>query len=210
MVHASSAKHTGTGSPVATGRGPVVTPGRARGVRRLLSQLRALALLALQALILQPIRRIRNLGSSGESRFLAAYVPERLLPLTPEERESRDIFGACIHCGLCDSTCEALFKSRRSRAPSLSAVAIGYSRSMPEYPFASVSLEELAACDACDECEAICPMEVPLKRIMAEMRAHAGRLDEAGVGHRTQEERRHQAGPTRARHPKEEVGSRTK
>lgn len=150
-------------------------------MKRLLKQLRALLLLGIQAVIFQPLRRLRNIGRSGQSRFLAAYTPDRLLPLSREERESRDRFGACIHCGLCDTACDVLRRAKRSRVPSLSAVAVGYSRSMPEYPFALVSIEELSGCEDCDECEAACPMGVPLKEIIDDVRAHARRLSEAGA-----------------------------
>ncbi|MFW6368987.1 MAG: 4Fe-4S dicluster domain-containing protein, partial [Myxococcota bacterium] len=150
-------------------------------MKRLWRQLRALFLLGLQALLLQPIRRLKKRGRSGESRFLEAYSPDRLLPLTAEERERRDRFGGCIHCGLCDAHCEVLGRVRRSTLPSLSAVASAYGRSMSEYPFAKHALEDLSSCSDCNGCESVCPMGVPLREMIEDLRAHVGRLEEAGI-----------------------------
>ncbi len=151
-------------------------------MKQLIRRFRALALLGIQALILQPIKRLRNLKVSGEARFLEAYTPDRLLPLTVEERRRRDRFNACINCGLCDVSCDLLASVRRSRLPSLSSVAVGYGRSMTEYPFARLSLEELSSCDDCLRCEAACPRGVPLKEMIDDLLAHATRLDKAGFG----------------------------
>jgi succinate dehydrogenase/fumarate reductase-like Fe-S protein len=151
-------------------------------MRRLWRKIRAYTLLAIQAFIFQPIRRIRQLGRTGETRFLEAYGPDRLLPLGPEERARRDRWSGCIHCGLCDAACEVLGRVRRSEVPALSATPIGYSRSMSEYPFARISVAHLSTCADCNRCESVCPTGVPLREIVEDVCAHAERITAAGHG----------------------------
>lgn len=151
-------------------------------MKRLWRRIRAYGLLVIQALLLQPIRRLRQIGTSGRTRFLEAYGPDRLLPLSAEERARRDRWSGCIHCGLCDAACEVLGRVRRSEVAALSAAPIGYSRSMSEYPFARLSVAHLATCASCDLCESVCPTGVPLREIVADVVAHAERIAEAGYG----------------------------
>ncbi len=112
-----------------------------------------------------------RLGSTGEQRFLAAYGTEGLLPVPTDRVGRRFDHDGCIHCGLCDSTCEVLRRGPRHLVPSVSGLPIAWSRSMPEYPYVAPALERLEACEGCRACEAMCPTGVPLLDLVREVRA---------------------------------------
>lgn len=151
---------------------------------RLRKLLWAYGMLAIQALFVQPWRRLRQLGTTGEQRFLEQYGVEGLLPLAPDARRRRFDHQRCIHCGLCDTACEVLARVSRAEAPALSALPVAYSRSMPEYPYARVTLAHLVACEDCDACEAICPTGVPLRDMIDTLRDELGALDALPPGPR--------------------------
>ncbi len=147
-------------------------------MKQLWARIRALILLGVQALFIQPLRRLRRLGKSGESRFLEAYAPSGLLPLSELEEERRFRFSGCIHCGLCDVSCDARRNARGAEIGSLSGIVIGYSRSMTDYSYARLSVEQFEQCDDCDICEAACPVDVPIREIITDIREHMVRLAE--------------------------------
>lgn len=151
---------------------------------RLRRKIWAYTMLAIQALFIQPWRRFRRMGTTGEERFLQNYGVEGLLPLSPDARRRRWNHSGCIHCGLCDSACEVLTRVRRSELPALSALPIAYSRSMPEYPYARLAIGHLTECQNCEACEAICPTGVPLRDLVATLRDELAGLDALPPGPR--------------------------
>lgn len=136
-----------------------------------MSSLGALAYLAWRALAAHPVKRLARRGS-GLARFEAAYFPEGLLPTTAEDRAVREEAAACIACGLCEAGCDLAAASPEVRALGLPAAFRLYSRSSAMLPRAREALE---ACAGCSGCEALCPTGVPISRVVAHLRAAAGR-----------------------------------
>lgn len=98
--------------------------------------------------------------SPGLKDFLEFYRQDRILPYTTEDKELLPGASRCISCGLCDSFCPA-FRIPPSMLPH-------FSRSIPDFA-GNVPLDSLL-CEECRGCESVCPMKVPLKKIIQFMR----------------------------------------
>lgn len=112
------------------------------------------------------VRRRFRRPEPGHDRLLEAYAADRLVPLTPGERELLPEAGRCINCGLC-----ALVAARVSglRPPDLPAA---YLRDYPrlsgvrsDWSERSSDSDEIAASLAA--AAAACPTGVPLPEVMA-------------------------------------------
>ncbi|RMG19238.1 MAG: (Fe-S)-binding protein [Deltaproteobacteria bacterium] len=150
-------------------------------MRRWKKKLWAWSIFLWQALVVQPLRRLAHLGTTGEQRFLKSYAPEGLLPEPPERVGRRFDHDGCIHCGLCDATCDLLARVRRVEVPAVSALPVAWSRSMPEYPYVEPALRHFEACEACQACERMCPTGVPLLDLVQELRAWLQQEHAAGA-----------------------------
>ena len=114
------------------------------------------------------VRRRFRRPEPGKPRLLETYAPDRLLPLTGEERKLLPRASRCINCGLC-----ALVAARVGglRPPDLAsaylrdyprlAAAVGEVGSGPVSEPESAPLEAAAAA---------CPMGVPLAEVLAAIR----------------------------------------
>jgi len=105
----------------------------------------------------------------GLQAFQESYAPDRLPPLTPDERRILPMLSGCIACGLCDLG-EGVRAARSSSAyGGAMDLMLASSRSMPDFDaamrsFAVVSDERLA------ELELRCPTRVPMRRVAAFVR----------------------------------------
>ena len=134
----------------------------------MINVLRALFMLALRALVLQPLSRLRG-KQHGRLLFLESYAPEGLVPYSPSERAALPRFSGCVNCGLCDAVCPIMGMGRAPlrdwRGPSLFALA--YSRATPGLPALRAQVKLLDLCGTCTLCQAACPRGVPLLEIFA-------------------------------------------
>ncbi len=134
----------------------------------------AFAYLAWRALVAHPLKRLFRQRGRSLDRFRAAYVAEGLVPTRPEDRAVGEAASACIACGLCETGCALADATPAVRALGLHAAFRLYSRSGAELPLAA---EALAACATCQGCDALCPMGVPISRVVAHLRAEAARSE---------------------------------
>jgi heterodisulfide reductase subunit C len=132
----------------------------------------ALAYLAWRALVAHPLKRLFRQRGTGLERFRAAYVAEGLVPTRPEDRAAGEAAAACISCGLCETGCDLARASPAVRALGLHAAFRLYGRSSAELPLAA---EALDACAGCTGCDALCPTQVPISRVIAHLREAARR-----------------------------------
>ncbi len=132
----------------------------------------ALAYLAWRAIVAHPLKRLFRQSGSGLERFRAAYVSEGLVPTRTEDRAVGEAASACIACGLCETCCDLALATPAVRALGLHAAFRLYSRSFADLPLAA---EALAECSGCAGCDAVCPTRVPISRVVAQLRAAAGR-----------------------------------
>jgi heterodisulfide reductase subunit C len=139
----------------------------------------ALAYLAWRAIASHPLRKLFRRPGTGEARFLAQYGAEGLLPTRPEDRAAAQAAAACISCGLCELGCDLAGAAPAVRALGLHAAFRLYSRNLAELP---LSAGALAACTACAACDALCPTQVPISRVVATLRAIAGRPAPGAAG----------------------------
>ena len=98
-------------------------------------------------------------GRGGE-RFLRAYGPEGLLPVTAEHRAEAAALERCIGCGLCELAL--------GDDPALHDLAISHWRS-PLSPRALVEILSRLDDEALAEAEAGCPAEVPFRTMVREL-----------------------------------------
>lgn len=101
----------------------------------------------------QPVRR----PGQDLARLVETYRPDRLRPLTADERVLLPEMGRCINCGLC------AFAAGRFGTINLPDLASAYARDLPRLPDAASDLNgplpDFAAA------EAACPVGVPLRAI---------------------------------------------
>lgn len=96
---------------------------------------------------------------NGLDTFFKNYSQDRILPLSKADKNSLIKYSECINCKLCDVACPSLFKLPRERFPGPSYIVNTYARSVPD--FWAIQLD-LSLCSECNECEKICPNEIPV------------------------------------------------
>lgn len=133
---------------------------------------RALAYLGYRALVAQPLKRLFRQRGTGLERFTRSYVAEGLVPTSPDDRAAGEAASACIACGLCEPGCALSAASPEIRALGLHAAFRLYSRSGASLALAR---EALAACGGCAGCDALCPVGVPISRVVAHLREASAR-----------------------------------
>ena len=123
-----------------------------------MSRATALARLAAAYGVHQVRRRVRRQRPRLE-QLLETYAPDRIRPLTPEERASLPALSGCILCGAC-----ALAAARygKVRLPDLAG---GHLRSYDMLPLAAGDLE--GAEPDLEAAAAACPVGVPLPVVAA-------------------------------------------
>ncbi len=105
----------------------------------------------------------------GIDEFTSDYAPDRLPPVTPDERRVLATLGGCIACGLCDLG----EGGRQARSQGAYAGAmdlmLATSRSMPDYDAARLSFAHVSDERLC-ELERRCPARVPMREVAAFVR----------------------------------------
>ena len=105
-------------------------------------------------------------ADKGMNRFLDQYGPEHLLPLSAEARRLLPGLESCINCGMCDTVCARFDAATRHLFNGPSELATSLTRSLPDYDAIGGHLDAWEGCGTCRECEAICPMGVPLRELL--------------------------------------------
>ena len=98
----------------------------------------------------------------GRDRFLRDFAPEGLLPASETQRELSAAFERCIGCGFCDLAMAG------EGEEILSELARSNWRAPETWPALKEALESLAESDL-EAAEALCPTEVPLSELVAEL-----------------------------------------
>lgn len=110
-------------------------------------------------LMLRLLKRALFIRSPGLPEFLEFFRGDKIVPMTLRDKELFPMAARCIGCGLCDSRCPTI-----SRFPLGPSFLPRLSRSVPD--FAGNTALETAPCHRCRDCEAICPVGVPIRRIV--------------------------------------------
>jgi len=107
--------------------------------------------------------------------FRRSYAPDRIPPVSPEERRLLPLLSGCIACGLCDVGEGAAMVRSGGAYAGVMDLMLASSRSMPDYDaavrsFDAVTDERLA------ELEMRCPARVPMRRLAGFVRAKAAEV----------------------------------
>lgn len=121
--------------------------------------LKSFALLGWQFLLHLLSRLTFTYRRRGAARFHENFAPEHLLPLTPEDRQMLPLWQSCIVCGLCDAVCPELL------SPEL--IATGMLGDLTKLGLVTQEASALTRCEGCSDCEAICPVGLPLRDLAA-------------------------------------------
>jgi hypothetical protein len=111
----------------------------------------------------------------GLADFRRSYAPDRLPPVSPDERRLLPLLSGCIACGLCDAGEGAAMVRSRGTYAGVMDLMLASSRSMPDYDaavrsFDAVTDERLA------QLETRCPARVPMRRLAGFVRAKAAEV----------------------------------
>ncbi len=111
-------------------------------------------------------------GRRGLADFRLSYAPDRLPPVTPDERRVLPTLGGCIACGLCDAGEAAAITRSGGLYRGVMDLMLASSRSMPDYDAAARSFEAVGD-ERLAALEPRCPARVPMRRVAAFVRAKA-------------------------------------
>jgi succinate dehydrogenase/fumarate reductase-like Fe-S protein len=111
----------------------------------------------------------------GLADFRRSYAPDRLPPVTPEERRVLPTLSGCIACGLCDVGEGARIARSGGVYAGVMDLMLASSRSMPDYDAAARSFAAIGD-DRLAELETRCPAHVPMRKVAAFVRAKAGEV----------------------------------
>jgi hypothetical protein len=100
----------------------------------------------------------------GIARFRENYDADRLPPVSPGERADLGDFGRCIACGLCDRGEAERIAQSDGEYRGVMALMLAASRSMPDFLAASRAFRHVSD-EVLARKEALCPTEVPMRRI---------------------------------------------
>jgi hypothetical protein len=111
----------------------------------------------------------------GLADFRRSYAPDRLPPVSPDERRLLPLLSGCIACGLCDAGEGAAMVRSGGSYAGVMDLMLASSRSMPDYDaavrsFDAVTDERLA------QLETRCPARVPMRRLAGFVRAKAAEV----------------------------------
>ena len=151
---------------------------RAEGMT--IGRLHALLLLSWSFLVMLT-KKVFGTGPRGLALFRRNFDAERLSSVGAEEREDIIAFGRCIACGRCERGDGARIAASRGAYPGTMALMVASSRSMPDLAAAAEALRWIRD-DELAEKEPLCPTGVPMRRVAAFVRAHAGIVDRSDDG----------------------------
>ncbi len=131
--------------------------------------LHALAYLGWRAVLVEPVKRLFRRGT-GLERFQANFAADHLSPTSPADREISFLASRCIGCGLCEPGCRLASASPAVRALGLPAAFRLVGRTGGDL---AAARDLLDACQGCAGCQALCPVGVPMGRVLPYLRARA-------------------------------------
>jgi hypothetical protein len=114
-------------------------------------------------------------GRRGLSDLQRSYAPDRLPPVTPDERRELPLLGGCIACGICDVGEAAAMARSGGQYRGVMDLMLASSRSMPDYDAAARSFEAVGD-QRLEALEPRCPARVPMRRVAAFVRAKAAEV----------------------------------
>jgi hypothetical protein len=135
-------------------------------------RLKALFLLAF-ALIRTVLRRLFLRRTDGLRRFKENYAGDGLAPLSAEQRTTMAEFGRCIACGICDRGESERIARSSGAYPGVMQLILAASRSMPDFGAAAIGFSYVTD-DVLAQKEALCPTQVPMRKIARFVRDKAG------------------------------------
>jgi hypothetical protein len=133
------------------------------------------------ALVLLAWALVRSLfdGLFGRRRGLAdfqrSYAPDRLPPISLEERRLVPSLSGCIACGLCNVGEGAAIVRSRGAYAGVMDLMLASSRSFPDYDAAARSFDSVGD-ERLAELEARCPTRVPMRKMAAFVRTKAAEV----------------------------------
>lgn len=133
------------------------------------SRVRALLYLA-WALVVTLARRAFTKRVDGLALFHLNYDADRLPAVSPDERRELASFGGCFACGRCDVGDAETMARTGGAFPGTMRWVLSATRSMPDADVAAAAVAGIS-----DETwaakEALCPSGVPMRRLVAFVRA---------------------------------------
>ncbi len=129
------------------------------------------------AFVLTVFRRLFT-GRDRLKKFVDAYGPEGLLPVSPEEHAIVTLRYRCTACGACDREEKERITKSRVGYRGMMATVLGGTRSLVDAEVVRATLVEVPD-DAIQQAEAACPENVPIVRLVQLIRGHAARQDAA-------------------------------
>ena len=135
-----------------------------------MGRLHALVLLAWALLrsLLAPLLGTRR----GLAEFRRSYAADRLPPLTPDERRDLPLLTGCIACGLCNVGEGAAMARSGGVYAGVMDLMLASSRNMPDFDAAVRSFDAVGD-DRLEELEKRCPVQLPMRKVAAFVRAKA-------------------------------------
>jgi hypothetical protein len=114
-------------------------------------------------------------GRRGLADFRKSYAPDRLPPVTPDERRLLPLLGGCMACGLCDVGEGAAIARSGGTYAGVMDLMIASSRSMPDYDAAARSFDAVGDARLA-VLETRCPGQVPMRQLAAFVRGKASEV----------------------------------
>jgi hypothetical protein len=152
-----------------------------------MGRLHALVLLAwaLVRSLLAPLLGTRR----GLAEFRSSYAPDRLPPLSPDERRRLPELTGCIACGLCNVGEGERIARSGGVYTGVMDLMLASSRNMPDFDAAVRSFDAVGD-DRLAVLEGRCPVRVPMRQVAAFVRAKAAEMADAeGVNGKVQAKR---------------------
>jgi hypothetical protein len=138
-----------------------------------MGRLHALLILAwaLVRSLLAPLLGTRR----GLADFRKSYAPDRLPPVSPEERRTLPTLEGCVACGLCDVGEGPRIARSGGVFAGVMDLMLASSRSMPDFDAAARSFDAIGDARLA-ELETRCPVRVPMRKVAAFVRAKAAEV----------------------------------
>jgi hypothetical protein len=111
----------------------------------------------------------------GLADFRKSYAPDRLPPVSPDERRTLPTLEGCVACGLCDVGEGARIASSGGVFAGVMDLMLASSRSMPDFDAAARSFDAIGDARLA-ELETRCPVRVPMRKVAAFVRAKAAEV----------------------------------
>jgi hypothetical protein len=111
----------------------------------------------------------------GLADFRKSYAPDRLPPVSPEERRTLPTLEGCVACGLCDVGEGARMARSGGVYAGVMDLMLASSRSMPDFDAAARSFDAVGDARLA-ELETRCPVRVPMRKVAAFVRAKAAEV----------------------------------